>query len=66
MLDRCTSHKDEQFSKASYPICVTLSGIVMEISDAQLENVLLPIDVTPSGIVKRVTSSSFMYRLWAQ
>ena len=37
---------DEHFSKARYPILVTLLGIVMEVNDEQPLNALYPILVT--------------------
>lgn len=43
---------ESQYSNASSPILVTLSGIVMLISKSQFSNALFPILVTLPGIVK--------------
>lgn len=47
----------EQFAKASSPMDVTLSGIVMDVNPAHLLKASLPMDVTQSGIVIDVNAS---------
>ena len=40
--------REEQFSKASYPMIVTLLGIVIEVREEQSENAVLPIHLVLS------------------